>query len=545
MAAHLSRIEVKENLTAELRLSKFASPTHLIVISQPGPIDKQDITAIETKASRFIGKPGEWYFIAIYSDVTGDHSRVGMISHESLYQINQSKKTWRIPIALCQHILEWSRPCGFDLYQTFKPQPALTIVNIEKAFEMRKKLYTWLQASTAYQDKHPLTSTELLYLGVSHKPKHYDKLVYIALCLSIPKFMEGRMKWIHGETAILRHRLLMRPDLKDIICETAGVPISFQGAFDSAVMFHKEICEHFVICERHPFFNDPQLVELAEKFHRGLVHEQITEIEDMEVQKSIKTTEALYKRTSAPTEDDRMSFIDVVDCAPECMNRLLRRLNGTTQQKARLLQTERRAANYFLSGLGMQTDTIIDYSRPKIMIEYEKEDPILPWNQIQALAVKTASDQAMDAASDDVKGKGFQSCYDMMSAGWCPFNHKPQPPAKGAKKIPWEQRQAQNKRAYSASKGKCHDRLVELHRDRMMYKQSSGHKIAYERTAHPIEYTMVAFYGDQMNTAKQRKITLKAQQTKKRKATQKVEQKEKKQKLIEFMTATAASTTKK
>jgi hypothetical protein len=133
-------------------------------------------------------------------------------------------------------------------------------------------------------------------------------------------------------------------------------------------------------------------------------------------------------------------------------------------------------------------------------VEYEVENPIMTWPQIQE-SVKEAEETHNRTLAE--KNERHRSCYDIMGAGLC--THQTPVPA-NQPKMTLEQFKAKSRVRYIQTKKKCHAQLQRTWQDRHSRQLSCGEKVKVAWTTSPLNYTQVAFKGEKFNTDKQEQI---------------------------------------
>lgn len=509
-ARGLTRLEAKAELhkNLDLYLSSLPFKTHLLVISTHHK-RQQRPEVISVNKERLVAQCGEYYFIAVYYDLTYDYEQLHLIAHDALQLENMGSGTmWRIPLYLCQEEDRIVEPCPFSHYlDTELTMPKHFVFNeadMQRAFNIRLMLYRWFSLGHAYQDTHPFSSVDVIapsgnaswgssYAGNSPNIKVYDLLCYFYTARFCPA--TAVVPFIDGEERLLYHKLLLRPQLADRICtEMATEEIYLYDAISALRDFHKKNILRIRAMDASNFGND-SIKAMALKFISELERDAKQRVKDEEAdEERIR----LFKPVRAPiTPKSNLCLADIRKCAPNCMKRLMDSAFGTDEQRAKMSAVQRNVLNRFLLEQKVDREDILAVVRPKVMIAYEMEPDAPPWKQIK-LGLKNSEAEAELFKED--KGQFFMLCTDLMKLGLC-AHMKPTP--SNFHEMTLLQKKASGRARFIEAKKACHADV------RNKWAQSSGKYLLRKGELEdwldgPCISTHVAMKGPKANTKKKK-----------------------------------------
>lgn len=467
MARNLTRLQAKAELTRDLDMYLRMLPfkTHLLVISTPHSRKNRPQT-VQVNKERLLAEGGEYYFIAVYYDLSYDYDQFQLIAADALRIVNAETtgSTWRIPLHLCQEEDRILEPCPFSHYLDESLElPARFTFNaadMQKAFDTRFKLYHWFAMGTAYQDTHPFNDVDLTaesgtaswgssYAGNSPNIKVYDLLCYFYLCRFTSK-ASVLLEVLRGEDSLLTHKLLLRPQLADKVCETLQCEQpSLLEAWSKIREFNRKNILRIRAMDASNFSNDA-IKQMAVAFLERLEQAQVEADKD-------DTAEAERKRLLAPparkleyTPKSSLCLFDIRKNAPKCMRVLMDKAFGTDEQRAKLNEVQRNALNRFLFEHKVDKEDILSVMRPKIKVAYELEEGAIAWKDIKQ-GIKNSEAEAEQFKEE--KKQPFMLCTDLMKIGLC--SHMQATPA-NFHAMTLIQKKASGKARFLAAKTACH-----------------------------------------------------------------------------------------
>ena len=458
MASFSGRVELKAHLEVQRgpELARLPFPARLLVASTPHR-QTDDPRAIEILASRLNANRGEYYCLVVYYEASYSHREIGFVAHESLEYLHRHStgNKWRVPFMLCQSEAAILAPTAFCVYQhdQFSLPAHFTGRKMALAFEMRMKLYKWLQTGSVFQDAHPLSDLEARYVGISETEKVFDTACYFLLAHAISA--EACIEWLDGEELLLRHKLLLRPSLAANVCASLGLP--YICLMDT--MPHLRQCHQANLhrVRDNGIFASPddRFTGMAASFVAELLRMRDLKAEDAAT--SEQRAELFESAPTPPTLKMPLRFADIQACAPQCMQRLLAQALGTTAQQKSMKPLHRDRLSQYLVECGVSGVEIAQATRPRLMIAYEMEEQVeQTWPEIleSIQRVETDRDDAIE-----LTGVQYQTCFDIMRAELCP--HK-RPRAPGFFAMTPQQQKARAKNNFVAAKQKCHANMLEL-----------------------------------------------------------------------------------
>lgn len=487
--SRLNRIQTKELIEQQLTESPlWFAPTLWVITSSSS--SKHPLHSIPV-ANREKRDQGKWYFIVVYFTHSFNHRIIGCIHHDTLAVINASNKNdWIIPFRLCQMPERITPELNFTFYQAqFDPYSSrVTPQKLLTAFQLRVKLYRWFAMPEDFQDSHPLNELEAQYAGVGSNDKILDTVVYTALSHMVDDVPNARDHWLKGETALLRHKLLLRPDL----CAQfeAAVGCDLMGAIEAIPAFH-EAHQLKVKATHHSFFFDRSLVKLVASTLREILLDKVIPEPDEELQHMVNPP----KRVQPPQPIDSFTWPDIVGCSPKCLQQKVKQLRDPETQ-SKMIPTDRVHVNRFLLENGFDVQQIVALSQPKVVIAYEMDDPILPLTKVERLVVLTDQHRNKEIVESE---EHFRSCFDMMNLQLCPFKHKPTP---SYWTLSDEGKKTANKARFVHAKRLCHADMKDKWEKRKSTNDSGGEKVKDAWVLSPYVFAQVVFKGEKFNLDK-------------------------------------------
>ena len=430
----------------------------LVVSASLGPNDMAVV-----RRERFRGRTErDWYFVAsARRDSTGKAqiTPFHLINHGALHFLNRGRTDeWSLPLALCQPYADIIGRSAFSVYrdrlqvQEDKDTPVI----FEEAFDTRLYLYKWLWASPLFRQRHPLTARQLQFAGVGLGNKRIDNIVYSFLASALKMVPNARARWMRGESDLLFFKLLMRPQLHLDILRIAG---KASGTWEDAARSIEQVHERHAARAGDLSTNSSssrsgvRLMNLAVAYLRELLRWDTLNREDAQMQHPLEprtTTEAYSSR----------SLASIRRCAPQCMKNALASATGSTPQQASLSGLHRVHLAIFLIKSGLSVEDATRSMRPRVLIEYEMEEPQETWTGIQQRVKQAAGtlqrSKGVSASLQPDAHYAAQTCGTVMDAGMCPFRSAPPP---NQHLLTKEQRKESAKKSYVSAKGKCHAQL--------------------------------------------------------------------------------------
>jgi hypothetical protein len=212
----------------------------------------------------------------------------------------------------------------------------------------------------------------------------------------------------------------MRPELADFICafleleQEDGVS-RLQQAYGSCKDYIERNCH--AVQGKTEYDNECDKLAV-EHFFTALLSD--AQKRDMDAERELELA-ALARETklSRPSKmKENLKMLDVIQCAPQCMKKLLEQaVFGDTQQQAALTQQQRGIINVFLLEQKQIPAEIKEMVQPKRMIAYELEEHAQQtWEQIQA----GVDESWREVAEREETNKGVVTCSQLMKLGLCP-----------------------------------------------------------------------------------------------------------------------------
>ena len=496
--AFSNRVQLKAHLQAHRapELARLPFTAHLLVASTAHR-EADDPRSIEILASRFTAARGDYYCLVIYYDASYSHREIGFIAHESLEYLNRhsTSSKWRVPLMLCQSETAITTPTAFSVYQheQFSLPAHFTGRKMALAFEVRMKLYKWMQTDSAFQDAHPLTELEARYAGISEHEKVFDSACYFLLVHGMSS--ATCIAWLDGEELLLRHKLLLRPSLAANVCAIIGFP--YTCLLDT--MPRLRMCHQInsMRVRDASIFADARFADMAAAFVDELARVGDLKAEDAEAEE--QRAELFEPAPAPPALKAPLRFADVQSCAPKCMQNLLSQALGTTTQQKSMKPMHRDRLTQYLLECDFNTREIAQASRPRIMIAYELEEPVeQAWPQVLESIQRVETERDERIAQTEAS---YQGCFDIMRAQLCPHLR---PRAPGFFAMTAAQRKSSAKNDFVAAKQKCHANMLELFDARKKagktHKAAENVKRAWAMS--PWCFTQVAAKGEKANVDK-------------------------------------------
>jgi hypothetical protein len=500
-----TREETKLRLRATLQLELLAFKPILLVVSTRG----RDVSVLTCSPSRFTGRSGSWYYVDAYDTATYTDQEWKFVSHDALAYINAGEKEWRIPRDMC--VPDPQSALKFSYYQ-FDPDfedliPTVTITEIQTAFDARCALIVWFNAERAFQESRDMSVELRAYAAVSDEYNLLDEIAYFLCARILPDVPDATDLWLKGETKLLIHKMLLRPQLHSEVCKVAEAVPSLTMACLSARKFHRIRLEQIARRPAKPISQD--LRDTTLKFLNELISRVKRQDEDIDAISAVSHIVSPPPRMSPVTVDESMQLADIRGCAPECMQRLMAKALGTTRQRAEFAGPGRRTLNHFLLEAGFDSTEVEALSRPRIMVEYELERPLMPWSEVQD-SIRQAEAERIASINDTANPKHNRSCYDIMRDGLCP--HQP-PVAANQPRLSLDDFKLRNRTRSIRAHTLCHTQLQRTWQSRKDSNQSCGEKVKTAWTNSPWNYTVVAFKGEKFNVDKKAEIKAKRKAT--------------------------------
>jgi len=462
----LSRLEAKKHLESTLGdyyLKLLPFKAYLLVISTPHKKDKSP-EVVTVNKTRLIGKPGEFYFIAVYYDLSYDYTQYHLIAHETVELLNiESKQMWRIPLHLCQDEDRICEPTPFSYYLdetlTLPEEFEFNVMEMQKAFDTRLKLYRWFSMGIAYQDSHPLRNFDQTatgdeakwgssYVGNSPNIKVFDILCYFFLAHFCPA--SSILSFIAAEQNLLGYKLLLRPSLGTRICEVMQTEEdTLLHALASLRDFHKKNITRIRAMDVSAWPHVNEIKPLALNLVKELARDAVYTERDEEAEEERKRV--LLPSHAKLTPKSPLCLSDICKNAPLCMKRLIdKAITGGDEQRASMTPQQRNHLNRFLMEHKVDKEDILIAMRPKIMIAYEMEPGGVAWKDLKKGLKQSEAEAEM---WKEEKDQPHLLCMDLMRIGLC-AHMKPTP--SNFEEMTLIQKKASGKARFIAAKQECH-----------------------------------------------------------------------------------------
>jgi hypothetical protein len=315
---------------------------------------------------------------------------------------------------------------------------------------------------------HPLTARQLQFAGVGIGNKRIDNIVYYFLASALKAVPDARARWMKGESPLLLFKLLMRPQLHVDILRIVG---RASGTWKDAARSIDEVHERHAArvdeqaCSTSSTSSSSsrssvQLRQMAEAFLRKLLRWDQLDREDALGAATQQRPTVHASAAPAESTTSSVSLSSLRQCAPQCMKNALASATGRTDQQASLSELHRTHLSIFLLKSGLGVENTIRIFRPRVMVEYEMEEPKVAWTGIQRVVKRAAAilerSKGVNASLELDAHYAVQACGTVMDAGMCPFR-SPLPPDQHL--LTKEQRKENAGKSFVSAKQKCHARL--------------------------------------------------------------------------------------
>lgn len=282
-----------------------------------------------------------------------------------------------------------------------------------------------------------------------------DNIVYHLLAFALKWVADARERWIGCESELLLFKLLLRPQLHEPILRIVGKPVTgLDDAADSIEQVHVKHITRIAEMKDELFHREGRLTQLAIAILRELVRWEKLEKQDAEV------TASSLDPSNGDSSIHKLNAIR--QCAPACMKKAMTSAMGSTQQQAQLPQHHRRHLTMFLLKCGQKEETIAQAMRPRVMIQYEMEEPKETWVSTQTGIKQTVSayQRSLGSSASEEPDARFaaQACHTLMDADVCPFSAASSP---NSHLLTHKERKELSKQRFIRAKKQCHAQLQE------------------------------------------------------------------------------------